>query len=201
MVDFFNKKAKAARAAAREQGIRVVVRGNNVVRALQQKDEPSSGKGGLFDKLYAGIAREVPAQPEGRFVTFVPRSVAEEITDDVAIVSIRSRHDSWPEFKSKGPVLRLTFDTNNEYGNKVFDKNDFALLDTFINQNPTKSIVIHCTEARMRSPALARAISHCYDDIRINTTYPGCPGSMAAACRATSSAFIDAFFAAEGEQA
>ncbi len=200
MVDFFSKKAKAARAAAREHGMRAVVRGNTAKIQIRG-DEHIAGKEGLFNKLYGGLNRMREEQPKGRFVTFVPRSVAEEITDDVAIVSIRSRHDSWPEFKSKGPVLRLTFDTNNEYGNKVFDKNDFALLDTFINQNPTKSIVIHCTEARMRSPALARAISHCYEDIRINTTYPGCPGSMASACRATSSAFIDAFFAAEGEQA
>jgi hypothetical protein len=189
VVDFFSRRAKAARAAAREHGLRAVVRDDNTVKVQIRGDEHIATKAAT------------PAKFDGRFVTFVPRSVAEEITDDVAIVSIRSRHDSWPEFKSKGPVLRLTFDTSNEYGGKVFDKNDFALLDTFINQNPTKSIVIHCTEARMRSPALARAISHCYEDIRLFTGYPGCPGSTAMACRATSSAFIDAFFAAEGESA
>ena len=181
MVDFFSRKAKAAREVARTFGMRAVVRSDSTVKIQARGDQ------------HIGHMDATPIKFEGRFVTFVPRSVAEQITDDVILISIRSRYDSWPDFKSKGPILRLTFDTNAEYGNKLFDAEDFALVDTFLQQNPDKNIVIHCTEARMRSPALAWAISNCYEGIKMFKEYPGCPGSTATACRATRSAFIECY--------
>lgn len=198
MVDFFNRKAKAAREAARKQGHYV---------ALTGSDARVVSKPIRVDLTQAGIRQAVTdkqrAEDAQRFVTFMGRSSAEEVTDrNVAIISISGKYDSNANISNDVPKLFMSFGTTGNDFDKQFDEVDYKAIMTFVDSHPDKNIIVHCGEGRMRSVAIAMGLEHAYD-MRLKRDYPGCPGSCGMMDKGIYRAFVGYTFEAqvEAEQA
>ena len=107
------------------------------------------------------------------FVTFVPRDVAIGLKTQANVISVISKADVVPVFKVKPKrihVVRL-----DAFGGGKLSAYDVKQLVKFLTTCGDEDIVVHCGEGKIRSPAIAMAVTRLTDKT-LNLDFPGCVG-------------------------
>lgn len=97
-----------------------------------------------------------------RQVTWVPRHVAEELSDEYAIISIESLPRDRPDFHGNPKVLKVISDIFEDTVENPTEDTDELIpnLKTFINHYYGNTpLVVHCEQGIQRSQRIARWIS------------------------------------------
>lgn len=186
MADYFSARAKKERAEARKRGEPVGTR-NREMAQVQRVSEQLAQR-----DVFKPVDKSVAKEDNRRFVTFVPRTVAEGIANPaLAIISIRGRHDSHAQLHNDVAKLYLSFGTTGDEFNKTFDREDYNAIVEFILAHPDKHFVVHCGEGRMRSSAIAMGIENMQEvDLKLRKDFPGCIGSTASMDRGLYRSFV-----------
>lgn len=107
------------------------------------------------------------------FVTYLPLKNAQALTKPVNLISIRDRWD-WPKFTPAHNRLDVCYsvqmseDDPHCFSDKIADE-----ILAFVQSVPGEDIYVHCGEGRMRSPAIAVALTRIFG-FDLNESVPGC---------------------------
>lgn len=108
------------------------------------------------------------------FVTFVPRDVAISLKTQTNVISVISKADVVPVFKVKPKRLHVM--RVDAFGGARLSAYDVRQLVKFLNSCEEEDVVVHCGEGKIRSPAVAMAVTR-LSDRALNLDYPGCVGT------------------------